>query len=141
MKFNNTENRFNANDNIHTKRIEFKRSKEIKVFIIVCTVVNVSYDFDILNKMNSSGISVKVFQDNKNIYEDYCEYSDVNDLNDVTCNIRSIQRKINDFLTQLLQENTSADKKSHMVVSDTDSNSTDEDVEVEPKKCKLMKYT
>lgn len=83
------------------------------MFILYILVVNVSYDFDVLNKMNSSGISVKVFQDNKNIYEDYCEYSDVNDLNDVTRNMRSIQRKINDFLTQLLQENTSADKKSN----------------------------
>ncbi|XP_035724096.1 uncharacterized protein LOC118442516 [Vespa mandarinia] len=88
--------------------------------------------------MDSAGISVKVFQDNKNIYENYSEYSNVNDLNDVICNIRNIQGKINDFLTQLLQENTSTDKKNHMAVSDTDSNSTDEDVEVGPKKCKLI---
>lgn len=64
--------------------------------------------------MRSSGVSVKVIQDDENIYEDYCDYSDVNDMNDVTLNIRRMQRKINDFLTQLLQESkTSTDKKSN----------------------------
>ncbi|KAI4495619.1 hypothetical protein M0802_008454 [Mischocyttarus mexicanus] len=91
--------------------------------------------------MRSSGISVKVLKNDQNIYEDSCEYSDINDLNNVTCNIRIMQKKINEFLTQLLEQNVSTDKKSHMVVSDdTDSNTTtDEDVELEPKKCKLMK--
>lgn len=89
-----------------------------------------------MSSSGGGGISVKVLQNNQNIYEDSCEYSDINDLNDVTFNIRTMQKKINEFLTQLLEQNVSTDNKSHMVVSDdTDSNTTtDEDVELEAKK-------
>ncbi|XP_015185925.1 PREDICTED: uncharacterized protein LOC107071436 isoform X2 [Polistes dominula] len=86
--------------------------------------------------MSCSGISVKVLQNNENIYEETCEYSDINDLNNVTLNIRKMQKKINEFLTQLIEQNVSTGNKSHTVVSDdTDSNTTtDEDVELEAKK-------
>lgn len=93
------------------------------------------------NKMTTSKICVKVSNNNKNIYEDYCEYTNINNFDDVISSMRKVQTKVNKFLTELLEQNTSDDKKSYMVASPTDSYSSDEDVEVSSKKCKLTKDT
>lgn len=82
-------------------------------------------------------VRVKISEADKCIYENNnCLAPGANNLCDLISCLKDTQVEINDFLTSLVERQSSSAKSENQATSDTDSDFEDE-VEVIPKKSKL----
>lgn len=54
--------------------------------------------------MNATGVQVRIFEEEKCIYERKIAESDENDLKTLLQNLREVQSGVNNFLTTLIQQ-------------------------------------
>lgn len=79
------------------------------------TFTHVKFKIHRRSAMNITGVKVKIYNEKKCVYEHQTAGSKENDLQTLLQNLRDVQSEVNNFLTTLIQQNTSDRAQSNLL--------------------------